>query len=205
MNNSSPHSLQPAGFLIVEDARAVQARSGVNYHGVDRRPPLYAPDDSIRIRLGEPFVTDPRLHSALDQYFDAICNPTPFIGDYEAATSLFESLCSFDYALELLYCEVAWTTEEEETPRRYPVSLLPGRSSLTYGFDVSWPSANHSAIFQPGVVPGNPKWLQKLNEWGLLNDYDDAVLLREEYLAVYPNPPFEVFLVHRATADEASP
>jgi hypothetical protein len=62
---------------------------------------------------------------------------------------------------------------------------------------VSWPNCKHSAILQPGVLQHNQSWRHRCNEWGLLDNYNHAISLREEYLAVYPYPPFDVYLVHK--------
>lgn len=67
-----------------------------------------------------------------------------------------------------------------------------------YGYDVSCDHCNHSAIVQPGVVDQDPTWKLKLNEFGLMDNCEDALRLRELYASVYSSRDFEVFLVARA-------
>jgi hypothetical protein len=98
--------------------------------------------------------------------------------------------------LELVFCELAWQSGEEERCAFYQPAKLAATIRVTYGFDVSWPECKHSAILQPGVVPGNAAWRGRLNQYGLLQSYSDAIELRSEYLAAHQHPPFDVFVVH---------
>ena len=193
-------NLRPVGYLIAQDAsgRLSSTESAGTYYGVDRLPPFIAPDPVIRKAIGEPPVDDPGLFEALDNYFDNIKDaPTPFIPERDEATSLFLALHTADIALELLFCELAFGPSEQERTAAYP-EFVGDRPNVgvTYGFDVSWPACTHSAIRQPGIVPKNKNWLTRLNSWGLLCHYEDALRLRSEYLLAYPYPPFDVFLVH---------
>jgi hypothetical protein len=205
ISNELPYNLTSVGYLIVQDPEEAREhdeyrRTFGRYCGVDRLPPFIPPDREVRALLGEPLVQDERFFAALDEWFDARPETTAFIADDCQAFRLFETLRSFDFRLELLYCELAWNDEEEERRAAYvPVMGSPPVVSKTYGFDVSWPRCNHSAILQPGAVPNNPRWRGKLNNDGLLDDYKDALRLREEYLNVYPYPPFDVYLIHRVT------
>lgn len=200
---SSPEQalrLCPVGYLIVQDAtgRLSPTESAGTYYGVDRLPPFITPEPMIREALGEPVLDDSRLYETLDNYLaKAKDGPTPFIPQRDEATSLFMALQPAGIPLELLFCELAFGSTEHERIGAYPqfVEVRP-KIVTTYGFDVSWPTCTHSAIRQPGVVPGNANWLCRLNEWGLLSSYEDAARLRSEYLAVYPYPPFDIFLVH---------
>ncbi len=74
---------------------------------------------------------------------------------------------------------------------------LTGHKALNRHLDGVLPTCNHSAILQPGVVPSSQPWRQKLNQFGLLNNYEDAVELRAEYLAIYLYPPFDIYMVHK--------
>jgi hypothetical protein len=191
----------PAGYLIVQEAEAARNsnsyfRNFGRYYGVDRLPPFIAPDPAIREMLQEPPITDVRLSEALEEWFDFRSGLTAFIPSHNEAFRLLTTFQSFDFRLELVYCQMAWREGEEERLKAYsPVEGDPPVISMTYGFDVSWPGCNHSAIFQPGIVPTTPSWREKLNERGLLDDYKDAARLRDEYLVVYPCPPFDIFLV----------
>ena len=100
--------------------------------------------------------------------------------------------CGFQF--ELVHCQLAWKVGEEDRLNAYATQEKSPVISLTYGFDVSWPSCTHSAVLQPGVVPSSLLWRRRLNEYGLLRDYESAVELRTEYLAVYPYPPFDIYL-----------
>jgi len=168
------------------------------YSGVDRLPPFAAPEAAIRQALGEPPVQDVRLYAALEEWFDARFGNTAFIPSRSQALRLLNAFQVCGFQFELVYCELAWKKGEEQRLNDYEkTSEKPPVVSLTYGLDVSWPSCNHSAILQPGVVPSSLPWRQRLNQNGLLNDYEDAAQLRAEYLAVYPNPPFDIYVVHR--------
>lgn len=197
------YRLFPAGYLITEDWQDLRRsneyyRNFGPYYGVDRRPQLIAPDDTLRRLLGVPAVTDMRLRAALEEWFD--CHPpaTAFITDEAHAVRLCETLRSFGYRLELLYCQLALKNDEEDRLAAYkkvegPVPVF----QTTFGFDVSWPLCNHSAILQPGVVPSSASWRSRLNQYGLLDNYADALELRKEYLTVQPELPFDIYFVHR--------
>jgi hypothetical protein len=191
-------NLLPVGYLIVE-ATALQIQpGGQTYQGVDRLPHFVPPEPEIREYFREPLVKDKRLYRALDEWFATRDGPIAFIPSAKQALRLFDTFVSYGYGLELLFCHLAWQPGEEGRVAAYrPVAEVPTSFAITYGFDVSWPAATHSAIYQPGVVPENPGWLKRLNEWGLLSTYEDAKQLREEYLAVYPYPPFDIYLVHK--------
>gem|GEM_PF-4831742 len=168
------------------------------YFGVDRLPPFITPDSEIRKLLGEPLVEDLRLRNALKEWFDAQGDKNAFIANRDKAFRLLESFQSLGFRLELIYCQIAWQSGEEDRLADYAaVEEPPLVVSHTYGFDVSWPTCNHSAILQPGVVQQNKPWRERLNEWGLLNYYNEAVRLREEYILVYPYRPFDIYLVHK--------
>ncbi len=193
-------NLCPVGYLIAQDAAVGLSpnESAGTYYGVDRQPPFIAPDPIIRMALGEPPLDDSRLFDALDNYFNKVKDaPTPFIVQREVATSLFTSLRPGGVPLELLFCELALESTDEERRGAYP-SFVEARPQIrtTYGFDVSWPACTHSAIRQPGLVPKNENWLRRLNKWGLLSRHEDALRLRSEYTVAYPYPPFDIFLVH---------
>jgi hypothetical protein len=205
MNNTTfRFQLAPAGYLIVQDSEDARLSNpyrekfGV-YYGVDRLPPFIAPDPAIRALLGQAPVVDPVLKDALHQWFESRSGETAFIRNGQRALDLLNVFRTRGFRLELLFCELACGEGEEERVSAYG-SLEGARlpMSLQYGFDVSWPGCNHSAIIQPGIVPNSACWRGKLNEYGLLSDYDDGLGLRSAYLAIYPNPPFDIFLVSKA-------
>jgi hypothetical protein len=206
MAGTKPHNTSPLGYLIVLSGGVRIHDTSRPYYGVDRLPPIIAPDPAIRDFLGEPLVDDPALKNALDEWMDMVTEPpfTPILRSYERARRLLDSLQSL-YALELLLCELAWQEGEEDRVCAYP-RLEGGRGDVvqTYGYDVSWPGCNHSAIRQPGVVSYDADWMRRLNQWGLLDSYEDAVHLREMYLRCYPYPPFDVFVVHDVGSAEPS-
>jgi hypothetical protein len=209
-DTAKTYSLAPAGYLLLQDKEEARRdcpyrREFGIYFGVDRMPLLAPPIPAVQmlglpVMLGIPEDQSPRLSALIDEWLDSRFGPTGFIAGHDQAVRLLNAFDEFGYRFELVYCQVAWQDEEKDRLGDYPqkIEALPA-ISLTYGFDVSWPSCNHSAIFQPGVVPTNPLWRGKLNEYGLLNAYKDAVRLRTEYLAVYPHPPFDVFLVHHVS------
>jgi hypothetical protein len=200
---SSPQqafNLRPVGYLITQDASGKLSPTGSagTYYGVDRLPPFIAADPAIREALGEPPIDNPELFQAFEDYFTMVKDvPTPFLPRYEEAMSLLLSLGASGIALELVFCELAFGSSEQERTAAYP-NVVGDRPNvgITYGFDVSWPACTHSAIRQPGVVPKNENWLRRLNRWGLLCDCEDALRLRSDYLVTYPYPPFDIFLVH---------
>jgi len=193
--------LAHAGYLILRSVEDVlpheEFRRRVRYRGVDRYPLFIAPQPEIRRALGEPLIEDPRLYSAIDELFDAGYGNTAFIPEFGDARRLWRAFQELGFAFELLYCQLAWRCGEEDRLKDYPaLQRAPPAVSQTYGFDVSWPGCNHSAIAQPGLVSAESPWWQKLNQYGLLDDYESATTLREEYLRVYPYPPFDIYLVH---------
>jgi hypothetical protein len=198
----SSYNLVPAGYLIVQESEYLRNNNKYyqgfgTYFGVDRLLRFVWPDDVIRRGLGMPPIEDPRLRETTEEWFNARSEMTAFITDYGRALRLIERLRAYGHRLELLYCEIAPT--EGEVNRLDTYEAVEGARpvlSKTYGFDISWPTCTHSAIFEPGVVPENPSWRSRLNQYGLLDDYGDALQLRDEYLRVYPHPPFDIYLVH---------
>jgi hypothetical protein len=196
--------LVPAGYLIVEVAQDASTRSPMipHYHGVDRLPPFIAADDSIRVALDAPMVSDSNLRKCLDEWFDLKAAPTPFISDLRTAARLVKCLEDAGVRLELLYCEVAIGDVEPSRKGQYPFQAIESPLNTTVlGYDVSWPSCKHSAIRQPPIVPESPGWQSRLNAWGLLDDFTLAARLKAEYLSVYPYPPFDIFRVHQISKD----
>jgi hypothetical protein len=201
MDTSVEPTLIPAGYLIVQEFESLilssEYRSMAPYYGVDRSPPFIAPDDIIRSALGVPRVTDAGLRAALEEWYECRPPSTGFIASEAQAIRLVQTFQSFGYRLELLYCQLTLKEGEEGRLSRY--EKIEGPQPVvrrTFGFDVSWPTCNHSAIRQPGVVPNNPSWRPKLNQYGLLNNFIEALQLREEYLLIQPELPFDIFLVH---------
>ena len=194
------HSMTPVGYLIVQDSGGLSLIGSTKkrYFGVDRLPPLIAPDPMIRQEVGEPLVENERLKDALEQLFDLKEVKTPFLQNLMKAIQLRDALQLSGLRLELLFCDVVNDSDAQKRSSAFPtVSEDRPAISSTYGYDVSWPSCTHSAIRQPGVVPGSTVWQERLNERGLLSNYTDAAALREEYLRVYQYPPFDIFLVHK--------
>jgi hypothetical protein len=204
----APYNLAPAGYLIVQDSKQARFTNDYRkafgpYFGVDRLPPFIAPEPEIRKQLGMPPVQDMRLYAALNEWFDIQSGSSAFIPNRTQALRLFKALQGYGFQLELVYCQLAWTEGEAERLNAYTgAEEKPPVVSLTYGFDISWPSCNHSAILQPGIVPSSLRWRQKLNPHGLLNNFEDAAQLRAEYIAVYPYPPFDIYLVHKVGEHE---
>ncbi len=198
---ASVYHLRPAGYLLLQDAREARCANEYRqsfgpYCGVDRLPPFYPPDPAIRQQLGEPIIQDPCLNKALEEWFESHFRDTAFIANVDEALRLRDTFGTLGVHLELVYCQLAWQDSETERLASYHTVLgHPSHIGVTYGFDVSWPTCNHSAIFQPGVVPSSALWRKKLNAYGLLERYHDAKSLREEYLRVYPYPPFDIYLV----------
>ena len=197
------YNFAPAGYLILQESEQARLtneyrRNFGPYSGVDRLPPLFPPETAIRQALGEPPIQDVRLYAALEEWFDARFGNTAFIPGRSQALQLLKAFQTCGFQFELVYCQLAWKEGEEERLNAYATTdEKPPVVSLTYGFDVSWPSCNHSAILQPGVVPSSLPWRQKQNQYGLLNDFEDAAELRAEYLAVYPYPLFDIYVVHK--------
>jgi hypothetical protein len=206
MSRPPAFNLTPAGYLILQEAEQARLANKYRrdfgpYSGVDRLPPLFPPEPAIRKSLGEPPVQDMRLYAAMEEWFDARFGNTAFIPNRSQALRLLNVFKVCGLQFEPVYCQLAWG--ESEACRQNDYALTdekPPVISLTYGFDVSWPSCNHSAILQPGVVTHSSPWRQNLNQYGLLDKYEDAVQLRAEYLAIYPYPPFDVFVVHKVVA-----
>jgi hypothetical protein len=194
------HHLAPAGYLLLQDAEQARLshphrRSFGAYFGVDRLPLLVPADPAIG-EEGVPAAQSDSLTRLIDEWLDSSFGNTGFLPTRKQTLEFSKAFDKQDLHFELVYCEVAWKKGEEARLSDYPGAVDPPSTlSLTYGFDISWPSCNHSAIFQPGVVPTSADWRERLNKYGLLNHYEDAVRLRAEYLAVCP-PPFDIYLVH---------
>ncbi|HEY2841609.1 MAG TPA: hypothetical protein VGJ26_20785 [Pirellulales bacterium] len=200
--------MSDAGYLILQvsdDAELsndYRRRIGT-YRGVDRLPPFLYPDDTVRLALNAPLVDDPQIRAALETWFEIHTDATPFLKSFSDAARVLGSMEPVGIRLEIVYCQIAGTDEDDDR-RQSHAGSCEGSALVTsfYGFDVSWPSCNHSAILQPGVVPESAEWRSQLNEFGLLGCYSDAVALRDEYVRAYPYPPFEIFLVYQvATSD----
>jgi hypothetical protein len=197
------HNLAPAGYLILQESEEARLTNEYRqsfgpYSGVDRLPLLFPPDETIRQAIGEAPIQDVRLGTAIDEWLDSRFGNTAFLPNRSQAVRLLKVFQGFGFRCELVFCELAWTQGEEERLNAYArTNETSPVVSQTYGFDVSWPRCNHSAILQPGIVPSSLPWHQKLNQFGLFNDYEDAAKLRAEYLAVYPYPPFDIYVVHR--------
>jgi hypothetical protein len=204
--HDGPYNVSPAGYLLlreVDDAATGDAyrKNFGPYAGVDRLPSFFPPDATIRQAIGEPPIHDIRLHASLEEWFGSRFGNTAFISGREQAFRLFMAFGSFGFRLELASCQLAWVEGEEERLKSYgPTDEASPVVSQTYGFDISWPTCNHSAILQPGVVPSSQAWRSKLNEHGLLDRYEDASRLRQEYLVTYPYPPFDIYLVRKVCA-----
>lgn len=68
-----------------------------------------------------------------------------------------------------------------------PLSLLPHQPTppglICYGFDVSWPvSSYHSGIYQPSFLRFEPSWVEKLNQYGLLPNAEEARQFRDSFV-----------------------
>jgi len=195
--------LHHAGYLILrrpEDASfGDERRRGIaGYFGLDRLPLIVAADPAIRAAVGAPPIHDAKLRDLTDEWFDARFGNTAFIPTHHRAMRLLKGFRSFGLEFELVYCHLACSDGEEDRLAAYETTAEAAPEIvLTYGFDVSWPTCTHSAILQPGVVSCSPHWRDRLNGYGLLDDYLDAVTLRAEYLAVYPYAPFDTYAVHK--------
>jgi hypothetical protein len=206
--NSPPYNLTVAGYLLLQQAdeawrssqyvRDQYWREFGAYFGVDRLPLLITANPVIRELIGEPPVQNPLLGTQIDEWLDSGFGITAFIPKRNQALRLLKGFQELELRFELVYCQLAWKKGEEESLSAYATTgEAPPAFSLTYGFDVSWPNCKHSAIFQQGTAPASLPWRKKLNEYGLLNNYEDATRLRDEFLAIYPHPPFDIYLVHK--------
>ncbi|GAC1475365.1 MAG: hypothetical protein NVSMB9_27730 [Isosphaeraceae bacterium] len=201
MRDSTPCHFKPAGYLILQDAEAARDRNSYHqefglYCGVDRQF-VYPSRDGIDLATSDHFTID-GLEQIVSDFWDKQTNFTAFLADFGTALSFYHQIRTYLERIELVYCDLAITSGEEDRLDAYEETSRPDdRIILMYGFDVSWPWANHSAIIQPGVVPDNPTWKGRLNRWGLLDSFEDALTLRKEYLEVYPYPPFDIYLVHK--------
>lgn len=200
--NAAQHNLVPAGYVILRGAQEAglsddYRRAFGCYSGVDRLPMLLPTDAVIREVLGEPPVQDASLAATIEQWLDSRFGNTAFISSRDQALRLLKSFRACGFNFELAYCELAWAKGEEDRLTAYAtIDDGPPVDSEMCGFDVSWPTCNHSAILQPGIVPSSPVWRARLNQYGLLKEYEDAVTLRDEYLVLYPYPPFDIYIVH---------
>lgn len=192
--------LSPTGYLIVRDANEFMGSNERNqqfgrYCGVDRLPPFSELNSGIPENTGAtPVENDLKL--AIEEWCNLHSNKSAFIPSYQRAAHLFKNFCGLGFKFELIFCQLAFSPTEMAHVSSYsPVEIGSKSLLVPYGFDVSWPSCNHSAILQPGIVPESTRWRTKLNENGLLITYGAAVQLRNEYLSVYPYPPFDIFLV----------
>jgi len=184
------------GYLIVEQLTAELLRSrDVPYHGLDRLPQFEPADQNVRAYWRLEPLEDTALANAIEEFSDKLWSGCVFFARHEEASTSLNSLKRAGMSLEILFCELAWSDNEVSRLNSYPASVDPPActSMRCLGYDVSWPGANHSAILQPGVIDKSIPWKQKLNEWGLLNFYSQAAEIREEYLRIYPNPPFDIF------------
>ncbi len=204
MNSAlNSYNLTPAGYLIVQAPKqAMHAneclKEAVPYFGVDRLPPFIAPDLEIRQLLGKPVIRDEHARRALERWFEIQESINSFIPNQRLALQLQRDLQGLGYELELIYCQLAWQKGDEDRVAIYAeTESTPPNVTIAYGFDVSWPNCNHSAIIQPGIVGSEISWRKKLNAYGLLASYEDAVRLRQDYIASYPYPPFDIYLVHK--------
>src|SRR5262249_60912602 len=126
------------------------------YCGVDRLPLLLPPERTLRQALGEPPVQDARLYAAVEEWFEAPFENTAFIPGRSQVLRLLNAFQACGFRFELVYCQLAWKKGEEDRLNAYAkTEEATPAISLTYGFDVSWPNCNHSAILQPGVVPSS--------------------------------------------------
>lgn len=205
--NPTAHALAPVGYLILQEAEQAMLNNDYRlafgpYFGVDRLPPLLPPEHTVRQALGEPPVQDMRLFAALEEWFQVPVDHTAFIPSNSQALRLLKAFQACGFQFERVYCQFAWKKGEENRLDSYTkMEETTPVVSLTYGFDVSWPNCKHSAILQPGVVPTSLAWRKRLNQYGLLNDYESAAELRAEYLAVYPYPPFDIYVVHKVVEE----
>jgi hypothetical protein len=195
--------LSAAGYLLLTNAAnssaAVENRGTTDpYAGVDRIPPLIALDDIARQKSRNFGGHDVSLGTVIDEWLDSRFGNTAFIPSHARSLQLLDAFESFGWPLDLVFCQVAWNESKTSNVHLYgPADEVPPVISVTYGFDVSWPTCNHSAIRQPGIVPTSLTWRKRLNQFGLLTDYEEADVLRNEYLVAYPYPPFEIYLVHK--------
>jgi len=195
------YNLTPVGYLLLQDAELARSSNDYNralglYCGVDRLPAFTDIDRHCLPKTTA--MGQAAIEKVATEWYDARSGATAFLANPVQASDLIKGFHAVGIALDLVYCQLAWRLGQENTLKQYTLDDSgPPRIALTYGFDVSWPTCNHSAIRQPGVVPTNPMWRSRLNEWGVLNNYEDAEELRKEYLEVYPYPPFDIFLVHK--------
>src|SRR5437762_616756 len=119
IQNSTSYRLAPAGYLILQEPEQARLsneyrRAFGPYFGVDRLPPLLAPEDAVREALGEPLVQDMRLYAALDEWFDAPYGNTAFISSRSQALRLLMAFQACGFQFELVFCQLAWKEGEED-------------------------------------------------------------------------------------------
>jgi len=196
-------NLRCLGLLVLLEAeeaeRSNQYRQQFGrYYGVDRLPPVSEFDMSPNPTSDPSFTRDLRMLMTARAWSKSRKTDSAFITQPERAIELSSILRLQGFRLEVVSAQLAWTNDEDDRERAYgAVEGLMPKVVMNYGFDVSWPTCNHSAIIQPGVVPGNEQWRCKLNEYGLLHNYETAAALRDLYLSKYPYPPFDIYLVQK--------
>lgn len=207
MFDSAREHLTPLGYLLVSSQVPRVPGTERPYYGVDRLPPICSAYPPIREALGEPLEEDPVVAAGIEEWFDLEedAHPTRITPDYEKACRLVRILGQ-RYALEMLFCELAWSPGEEGQVRRFRQFVGEPRGvGLFYGYDVASINCNESAIMLLGHIPRmiRPEWKDRVNQWGLLENYEDARQLREEATDEV-NRPEDVYYIFRVYRAEVS-
>jgi len=194
------HFALPVGYLVAIKTEIVQASSSWGksfgpYLGVDRLPPYACPELEFWSLTGCSSAQVAKALMVLDTHF-----PEPklsaFISDLQVVKTLLNEIDPDGRLFEILFCETLVLAEDSPPTYYQPVVLDKVKHACFYGYDVSWPTCNHSAIFQPAKARTRRIPSSDLNQFGLLSEFGQALDLRNLYLQEYPYPPFDVFRVH---------
>ena len=193
-------NVAPLGYLLVSRVLAEVPGTELLYYGVDRLPafcPTYGP---IREFFGEPPEQDPIVAAAIDEWHAIADEPyfTRITPDYEQALRLM-SILGQRAPLEMVFCELAWGPGEEKWLSRFrPFFGQPQNATLFYGYDVAWRECTESAITEWACAAEQKGiWAGRLNRWGLLNTYADALELWRAVTRPDLAEEFQIFRVHR--------
>ncbi len=177
------------------------------YYGVDRLPPIASPHHLFWRKTGRSLDTVARALSQYDDYFGDL--PRNYlVTDRCVCETLIQQLDPTASLLELLFCEVLTSDESSVFPH---VSQFP-EFDINYGYDVSWATCNHSAIYQPTTegdtesetyIATSPltHWKRQvarseLNRYSLFDSVEKANSLKIASMAKCPVPAMIVFRVN---------
>lgn len=176
------------------------------YYGVDRVAPLCCPKMDFWKHFSLPLESLSSLSIAVCEHVDS--HPShDFIQDWALCKRVIDDLDPNLKFLEILFCETIW---ESRAKTVFGSVVECSETRLTYGYDMSWPNCNHSAIFQPiskepafEIETNLPRlrWQRRLpshvlNEFGLFACIDEAITFQNQMNREMNPFDFFVFLVH---------